>query len=155
MFRKANTTDLEVMWYLHREALGPYIKQIWGWDEQKQRMMFQSKNRLENCELIDIGSIAGQIIHYGRNHNYYLESILIFPFYHGSGLAAKALARVEDIAKKCGANVELQVFKVNTRAIRFYEKNGYCRVGDSEFHYQYMKLTQHGSSSKCFAPKDP
>jgi hypothetical protein len=35
--RPAEPGDAEFCYRLHRAALGPYVAQVWGWDEAEQR----------------------------------------------------------------------------------------------------------------------
>ena len=52
----------------------------------------------------------------------------------GSGLGAELMRRSLDEARSAGGRtIWLSVWDQNTRAIRFYEKWGFSRVGDHEF----------------------
>lgn len=51
----------------------------------------------------------------------------------GKGIGIKAMKLLEDKVMKLGKNkIELGVFEYNTKAINFYEKNGYKAIGKSE-----------------------
>jgi ribosomal protein S18 acetylase RimI-like enzyme len=41
-----------------------------------------------------------------------------------------------------GKNIELEVFKINHKAIRFYERLGFKRITETEHHYQYRIVPQ-------------
>ncbi len=54
--------------------------------------------------------------------------------WHGKGVAQRLMASLLDIASKGGADVAwLGVWERNPRAIAFYEKSGFCVVGDHVF----------------------
>ena len=38
-----------------------------------------------------------------------------------------------------GKNIKLQVFKINERAIKLYEKMGFEKIDENETHYIMMK----------------
>jgi diamine N-acetyltransferase len=55
-----------------------------------------------------------------------LHKLYLLPEYHGKGIGAMALARVEQIAQQAGAHkIVLNVNKHNTKAIRAYERAGW------------------------------
>jgi putative acetyltransferase len=57
----------------------------------------------------------------------YLDQIVVAPEFWGSNVAAMLLDEAKRIAP---AGIELLVNKDNGRAIAFYEKNGFARIGD-------------------------
>jgi diamine N-acetyltransferase len=67
------------------------------------------------------------------------EAVEIQRFYlsthhHGRGLARRLMDAAVETARELGGEVLwLGVWEHNTRAIRFYEKNGFADVGDQEF----------------------
>jgi len=55
-----------------------------------------------------------------------LHKLYLLPEYHGKGIGALALARVEKVARKAGAHtIVLNVNKRNAKAIRAYERAGW------------------------------
>jgi len=55
-----------------------------------------------------------------------LHKLYLLPEYHGKGIGALALARVEEVARKAGAHtIVLNVNKRNAKAIRAYERAGW------------------------------
>jgi ribosomal protein S18 acetylase RimI-like enzyme len=53
---------------------------------------------------------------------------------HGSGAAGELMARIDALAHRDGHDVVwLAVWEHNARAIRFYEKHGFVRVGEQPF----------------------
>ena len=46
--RGVTDTDDDFLWRLNEEALRDHIEQIWGWDEETQRIHFQERLRRES-----------------------------------------------------------------------------------------------------------
>jgi diamine N-acetyltransferase len=63
-----------------------------------------------------------------------LSKCYVHPEHHGHGAAARLMkASLADAADKGAAGVWLGVNSQNAKAIRFYEKNGFERVGTKSF----------------------
>ena len=66
--------------------------------------------------------------------NVELSRIYLERRYHGAGLAQQLLSEAGAVARSLGANgVWLSVWEQNGRAIAFYEKHGFRRVGHQDF----------------------
>src|SRR5215208_7060255 len=64
-----------------------------------------------------------------------LSKLYVLPDRHGGGVAAQLMAHTLRAAGDAGAvGVWLGVNQLNARAIRFYEKSGFARVGEKRFH---------------------
>ncbi|NEM92103.1 GNAT family N-acetyltransferase [Galbitalea soli] len=63
-----------------------------------------------------------------------LSKVYVRPEHHGSGLAAALVAATVELARAEGAaGLWLGVNQENARANRFYEKQGFARVGSKKF----------------------
>jgi diamine N-acetyltransferase len=63
-----------------------------------------------------------------------LQRIYIHPAMHGNGIATEAMTHAEAAAKAAGCNrLWLGVWEENHRALRFYEKCGFTRLGAHNF----------------------
>jgi len=60
----------------------------------------------------------------------YLHHFAIDPKFQGAGLSKPLLRESLKIAKEIGLQVKLEVHEENGRAIHFYEKAGFKRLGD-------------------------
>lgn len=81
---------------------------------------------------IDRGKIVGVV--YASQHGVgeaMLHQLYVNSSLHGSGTAAKLLARVE-AGFPDAELIGLEVDELNTRAIAFYKKHGYACVGETE-----------------------
>jgi tRNA (guanine37-N1)-methyltransferase len=63
-----------------------------------------------------------------------LSKLYVLPDRRGGGIAAQLMAHSLAAARDAGAvGVWLGVNQLNARAIRFYEKSGFARVGEKRF----------------------
>ncbi|MDH2444917.1 GNAT family N-acetyltransferase [Amnibacterium sp. CER49] len=62
-----------------------------------------------------------------------LSKLYVRPAGHGTGVAGALLAAVLDAARPVAAGVWLGTNQANARALRFYEKHGFARVGTRRF----------------------
>jgi ribosomal protein S18 acetylase RimI-like enzyme len=77
-----------------------------------------------------------------------LQKIYVLSYYHGSGAGTALMQAVLDLANKtCPDFLWLDTHLHNTKAIRFYEKNGfkkvgkrYFMIGSQTFEYHLMAL---------------
>lgn len=66
-----------------------------------------------------------------EDNNLYVRKIATTPNAEGKGIGRKNMQYMEDYAKKCGCNkLCLDVYKKSSRAICFYEKNGFKIIGE-------------------------
>ena len=42
--RPATADDFEFFFQLHKDTLGPYVEQVWGWDDEEQRAYLQRRS---------------------------------------------------------------------------------------------------------------
>jgi ribosomal protein S18 acetylase RimI-like enzyme len=74
-------------------------------------------------------------------HRATLIAVWLAPEWRGSGKADAMLRQLTDVAKDRGfSQIELHVLAENTRAIGFYERNGFQRIG-----FIPRALMHHGS----------
>ena len=74
-----------------------------------------------------VGTIACNVVSSEEGH---LRGMAVLPSMRGNGVAAQLLRRAEEELRLCGCTrVTLDTTEPLERAMRFYEKNGYCRSG--------------------------
>jgi [ribosomal protein S18]-alanine N-acetyltransferase len=64
----------------------------------------------------------------------YLHHFAIDPKFQGGGLSKPLLRASLQIAKEMGLQIKLEVHQGNERAIHFYEKAGFQRLGDYDIY---------------------
>jgi len=135
-FVRAVETDRETIFGLHNQALGPYVDQIFGWDDSQKEKIFSKKfDPSANKWIIVDGAKVGVIKYRDKGDYFYIDKIEIYPEYQGKGYGSTAINRVLSKASKKSVNVDLQVFKINPAA-RLYKRLGFQRIGETENYFQ-------------------
>lgn len=127
--RPATADDFEFFFHLHKESLGPYVDQVWGWDDADQRAYLARTIKPEETQVIvadgvDIGRL--KVDH--NEHAVFLGLIEITPDYQSRGIGAQIIRTVLDEAFAQDKPVRLTVLKVNTRAYQLYRRLGFTEV---------------------------
>ena len=131
--------DRDWLFALHRVFLGPYIEQIFGWEEERQRRLFNQKFIPGNGSWIFTDQIRVGVVSYQIYPEYfYLEKIEIYPELQRQGYGSQMIADIISQADEKSLPVELQVFKINP-AIALYERLGFARIGETDFHFQLRR----------------
>ena len=139
--RPARPEDSEFAYQVKRAALGPYVVQLWGWDDAQQREQHVRRFATHEVEIIECdGRDVGVIVAARHSHELLLHQLFILPAYQGSGIGAACLARMLDEARSAAIPIRLQVLQVNTRAQTFYERLGFDRVRETDTHVLMEKL---------------
>jgi len=74
-----------------------------------------------------VGTIACQVMSHGEGH---LRGMAVLPTCQGAGIAAQLLARAEaELSRQNCTRITLDTTAPLERAMRFYEKVGFCRSG--------------------------
>ena len=73
-----------------------------------------------------------------ENNTFEIGNICIKPEHQNKGIGTAILKEI--IFENKGKNIKLQVFKINKRAIKLYEKIGFERTNENKTHYIMMKI---------------
>jgi ribosomal protein S18 acetylase RimI-like enzyme len=134
-FRKIERKDFEFLWLLHNAALKDYVKQTWGWDEERQRQLFRESFEIERAMIIVFeGKDTGLLDVTEKETETVLISIRLLPEFQNKGIGTKI---IQDILEKShGKNkpVRLQVLKINP-AKKLYNRLGFKIFGETETHF--------------------
>jgi ribosomal protein S18 acetylase RimI-like enzyme len=137
--RKGTEDDLQLAYDIRKNALGEYVKQTWGWNEEWQ-WEYHLKDfdplilHVIEIEEIPVGTF--EIIY--ERHSILVSGIYIIDKYQSQGIGAEVMESIIGQAKKEKKSVKLQVLKVNKRAKDFYLKLGFEKYAENEFHYQMI-----------------
>ena len=71
-----------------------------------------------------------------------LHQLFILPEYQGRGIGSACMTRIVKDANFAQKPVMLQVLKINTRAIAFYQRMGFVIADDDSSHVLMEKLPE-------------
>ncbi|MDT3441630.1 GNAT family N-acetyltransferase [Pseudofrankia sp. BMG5.37] len=127
--RPATSGDSEFCFALHRDAMGRYVEQIWGWDDALQRAHHERTFDPARTQIITVdGHDAGSISVERRPTETYLGRIEIHPGYQGQGIGSRLIQSLLDEAARRGHPVTLDVQAVNQQAHALYRRLGFHDV---------------------------
>ena len=134
--RSARQEDKEFAFDVKKAALGEYIREMYGWDEDEQRRLHQQRFRPSATRIImyqrqDVGLLSTREM----NDRVQLLQLFLLPEAQGKGIGSYVLAEVLAKAHRVRRPVELRVLTSNPRAKSFYERHGFTLVGQTETHY--------------------
>ena len=141
--RKARANDSEFIFTVKKAAFREYVEQVWGWDDGYQQELHNRRFAAQDARIIqlhevDIGFLA--VSH--TLDTLKVNQLFILPEYQGKGIGSACMNRIIDDANLEQKPVVLQVLKINTRGITFYQRLGFTIVGESTTHFQMEKLPE-------------
>ena len=141
--RKAHTSDSEFVFAVKEAAFREYVEQVWGWDGSYQKELHNRRFAAQDVCIIqfrevDVGFLA--ISH--TSDMLKVNQLFILPEYQRRGIGSACMTRIVDDASLEQKPLALQVLKVNTRGIAFYQRLGFTIVNESSTHFQMEKLPE-------------
>ena len=142
--RRAVPADRDFLFEIHRQALGPYIEQTWGWDEDEQRAHFDAAFEGGVWQVILFcGRPVAMIRTTETENRIYLDDIEIAPAFQRKGLDSAIVTWVIAQASAAGKATSLQVLRVNP-ARRLYERLGFEGIGGDDVHVRMRRCPDAG-----------
>lgn len=142
-FRKANANDSEFVFAVKEAAFREYIEQVWGWNDSYQQELHDRRFAAQNYRIIEFCGIdVGFLATSRTRETLKVNQLYILPEYQGRGIGSACMTRVLDDANLRQKPVVLQVLKVNTRGVAFYQKLGFIIVGETPTHFQMRKMVE-------------
>ena len=141
--RKADASDSEFVFTVKKAAFRAYVEQVWGWDNSYQRGQHNRRFAAQDISIIqfrevDVGFLA--ISH--TPDRFKVNQLYILPEYQGRGIGSACMTRIIDDANLAQKPVVLQVLKVNTHGIAFYQRLGFTIIDENTTHVQMEKLPE-------------
>ncbi|WP_350270729.1 GNAT family N-acetyltransferase [Brevibacterium sp. CBA3109] len=135
--RAATYEDEAWLFQLHEDTHKELVEAAYGpWLVAQQQEFFGPL--IEGHDvfiLVSEGADVGALYLGRREEDTWLELIEVTPARQGQGIGAAALTWVVEQSAKADRGVRLQVHKVNARAKRLYEREGFAEVGETETHH--------------------
>jgi ribosomal protein S18 acetylase RimI-like enzyme len=137
--RKATEDDLQLAYDIRKNALGDYVRQTWGWNEDWQ-WAYHLKDfdpkilSIIECDDIPVATVEEVIL----DDMVLVSGIYIINDYQSMGIGKDLMDDIILRAKKINKPVKLQVLKVNQRAKEFYLRLGFEVYDETETHYRMV-----------------
>jgi ribosomal protein S18 acetylase RimI-like enzyme len=122
-YRQATLSDFELTFHIKSGSIKPYVEAIWGWDEQVQLSFHTREFDPKTTQIIlDDNRVIGLLSTTENADSIYVKSILIHHSAQKNGIGTAIMTDIIQRAQVAGKRVKLQVYKVNQRAKKFYER---------------------------------
>jgi GNAT superfamily N-acetyltransferase len=133
--RRAGPSDSEFAYRARRSAFKEYVEQAVGWDEDEERRLHRQRFETQDFRIIQLaGADVGVLALVRVPDCLKANQLFILPEYQGRGIGRECMTRVLMEARGLGVPVRLRVLKVNPRALAFYLRLGFTRIGEIETH---------------------
>jgi GNAT superfamily N-acetyltransferase len=140
--RKATADDSEFAYRTKKAAFRKYVEKVWGWDEEEQRQLHERRFASQDFQVIQVSGIDVGILAIVRQpDSVKVNQMFILPEYQRRGIGAACMMRIIEKAAASGLPVRLQVLKVNTRALAFFQRLGFSSSGESDTHVFMERLS--------------
>ena len=139
--RNATTEDSEFAYQTKKLAFREYVEKVWGWDEDEQRQLHERRFASQDFQVIQVSDINVGILAVVRQPDCVkVNQIFIVPEYQSRGIGTACITRIIEDAAVSKLPVQLQVLKVNSRAVTFYQRLGFRSIGESDTHVLMERL---------------
>lgn len=144
--KNGNQDEIQFVYNLKKEVYQKYVEKYFKeWNEENQKKLFERfiKENSKNIELIYLkDTLVG--FYNGKNkddNTFEIGNICIKPEYQNKGIGTAVLKEILFEHKK--QNIKLQVFKINKKAIKLYEKMEFKKEEETETHYIMKKINKY------------
>ena len=138
--RKAQLDDSEFVVAAKQKAFRDYVEQVSGWDESYQRELHNTRFATHDFRIVEFhGNDVGFFATSNTSGVLKLHQLFILPEYQSRGIGSACMKRIINDANKANKRVNLQVLKINTRSIAFYQRLGIVIGDDNSVHLQMEK----------------
>ena len=129
-----------IAFQIKKEALKHHIEQIWIWDEAEQFQFHLDETPTIKEEFLYSDDTRIGYLQTQEDENcLFIWGIYLLNAYQSSGYGNELFKQLIIEAERNGKIIELEVFKINTKAIRFYERLGFVKISENEYHFRYLK----------------
>ncbi|MFS4092049.1 GNAT family N-acetyltransferase [Streptomyces sp. AF1A] len=128
--RATTAADEEYCFQLHKAAMGAYVTQIWGWDEDDQRVLHTRVFAPGRWQIITVDGADAGMLHVEHGPaEIYLGRIELHPDFQARGIGGGLIQELLRQARRQGRDLTLDVLAVNRRALALYRRLGLHEVG--------------------------
>ncbi|MBI2328931.1 MAG: GNAT family N-acetyltransferase [Chloroflexi bacterium] len=139
--RKVTADDSEFAYQTKKTAFREYVEKVWGWDEDEQRQLHERRFASQDFYVIQVSGIdVGILAIVWQTDCVKVNQMFIVPEYQSKGIGAACIRHIIEDAAVSKLPVHLQVLKVNSRAVVFYQRMGFRSTGESDTHVLMERL---------------
>ncbi len=136
-YRQAKDNDFGLTFTIKSNSIKQLVEKIWGWDNAIQIDYHQKQFNPNNTKIIMYeNNEVGYISVFNSGDIIFIENIFIDTTFQSKGIGTKVILDTITTAVEQNKHIELQVFKINERAIRFYERLNFQKYDQTELHYK-------------------
>lgn len=134
--RAATREDLDFAFATLRDSMRASVEAAFGpWDDDEQRARFAPTFDLRTHEIVRVGGEdAGLLAVATLVDCIALERLFLLPHAQRRGAGTTIVRRLLRRARDRGIPVRVTVLRTNPDALRFYERLGFRRVGETSTH---------------------
>ena len=147
--RNVSDADYDFLYRLKVACLKEYVAAIWGWDEPKQKRIFNANFDPEASQIVvafgrDVGQFSADI----RQDEIFLSGLYLLPAYQNQGLGGQIVRDLLVFARERQRPVRLQVLVTNP-ARRLYQRLGFKVTSKNDTHYvmRYEWSADHSAAN--------
>jgi GNAT superfamily N-acetyltransferase len=140
--RKATADDSEFAYEVKKAAFREHVEKVWGWDEEEQRRLHERRFASQDFQVIQVSGIDVGIFSIVREPDCLkVKQMFILPEYQNKGIGEACMMHIIRDAEGCKLPVRLQVLKVNSRAMAFFQRLGFKSIGEGDTHVVMERLS--------------
>lgn len=141
--RKATPEDFMLSYEIRKNALGKYVEQTWGWDENWQLKYHEEDFNTDILQIIEVdGKPAGTLESFveveAEDGALTVSGLYLTGEFQNRGIGESLMRKIIGDAKAGNLPVKLQVLKVNQKAKKFYERLGFTVYAENETHFKMI-----------------
>jgi ribosomal protein S18 acetylase RimI-like enzyme len=136
ILRPATVADVEWLCAVRRTTMRQYVEDTFGaWDDDAQCERFRQADERANIRIIMVERLDAGLLHVVHEVNsVFLANIQLLPAFQNRGVGAAVVRQVMAEGQAVQHPVRLQVLKVNRDARRLYERLGFVRTDETDWH---------------------
>lgn len=141
--REAKNSDLEITYQIKTNSMKLYVEKIWDWNEPYQREIHKQKFVPSETKIIQYNQqTVGYVALKETERKICIKNLLIKSEFQSLGIGKEVMKKIIEKADSNMKLIRLRVFKINTRAQKFYYNLGFTKHRETEYHFELEKNLQ-------------
>ncbi len=138
--RTATNSDLVLTYRIKTNSIKPYVEKIWSWNEAHQWEIHKDNFIASDIKIIELKQQGvGYLVVKETDKQIIIENLLIDKDFQNLGIGKVIIQEIIQRANSETKEMRLQVFKINTKAQKFYQSLGFEKTSEKEHHIEMKK----------------